>query len=89
MNQYGNRYIKLDEFGRYYHDIAESKDEIHSVFPFRKELEFYEQEGLLFPFRRLVLPEEYVKFFWDLRHNPENPFYHKEEFQFPEDWPHE
>ena len=83
MNPHGKRFLLLSEFGRYFHSVAEFCREVYSEDMLKKELEFYEKEGLLSPFRRLVKPRAYTRFVNDLKFNPKNPYYGKPQFAFP------
>lgn len=78
MFEYGKRYIEANGFVSYCRslniDISES------------ELEFCEREKLLFPVARILIPDDYVKYMFDIVHNPSNPYYHKHQFKFPDKW---
>ena len=81
MMGYGGRYLRAEIFGSYYHKVAESDSQTFFNSQFLKEMEFWEQQGLFFPYIRSVLPEEFVKFVTSLQYGPES------KLPFPEDWP--
>lgn len=66
-NNYGDRYITVDQFIRYCTDLkVETND---------RELEHYEKIGIMFPTARVIYPEEYVRLtqLWSLGVESELP----------------
>ncbi len=81
MNLHGHRYLRVQDFAKYFHETAQPHRNHFSESSYLHELEFWEKERLFFPCVRLVLPKEYVAFFESARHTP-GPT----EFP-PEGWP--
>jgi hypothetical protein len=78
MNEFGHRYIEVGRFVSYCKSLNIDVSE--------GELEFYEKEKLLFPVARILIPEDYVRYMFDIQHNPNNPYYHKNQFELPNKW---
>lgn len=78
MSEYGHRYIEVNRFASYCKSLNIDVSE--------GELEFYEKEKLLFPVARILMPEDYVRYMFDIDHNPSNPYYHKPQFELPDKW---
>lgn len=54
MNHYGERYLTSSQFSSYCSDLNSK------LLSFNEELELYEQEGVLLPVARVLMPEEYL-----------------------------
>ena len=78
MNEYGHRYVEVSRFVSHCKSLNIDISE--------RELEFYEKEKLLFPVIRIIIPEDYVRYMFDINHNPSNPYYHKNQFELPNKW---
>ena len=57
---YSVRYLELRHFIRYCQKLNVKAEE--------RELEYYEEKGVMFPVARIVVPEEYVKHVYEWRH---------------------
>ncbi len=78
MSEYGHRYVDVGRFVSYCKSLNVDVSEA--------ELEFFEREKLLFPAARILIPEDYVRYMFDIDHNPSNPYYHKPQFEIPDKW---
>jgi hypothetical protein len=52
----------------------------------RGELETYEEQKLLYPLKKIVKPIAYVKYFFDIKHNPRNKYHNKSIYEYPDKW---
>jgi hypothetical protein len=78
MSEYGHRYIEVSRFVSHCKSLNIDISE--------RELEFYEKEKLLFSAVRVLIPEDYVRYMFDINYNPSNPYYHKPRFELPDKW---
>ena len=78
MFEYGHRYLAVDRFVSYCRSL-------NVDFP-RRKLEFCERERLLFPAARVEVPEGYVRYVFDVKHNPSNPYYGRPQYELPDKW---
>ncbi|MDP2208364.1 MAG: hypothetical protein Q8K98_06280 [Bacteroidota bacterium] len=49
-------------------------------------LEFFEKRGLLLPVCRVIFNTEYIKYMNAIHYDPDNPFYGKNQFEYPDKW---
>lgn len=80
MIQERARFLSQDQFIRYCESLG------MEMSPFSDELEFYESEGILFPAFRIIKPESYVRYFWQMEHDPDHPFYKEDTYECPDQW---
>ncbi len=78
MSEYGQRYVDVSRFVSYCKSLNVDVSD--------RELEFFEREKLLFPAARILIPEDYVRYMFDINYNPANPYYHKSQFELPDKW---
>jgi hypothetical protein len=69
---YGTRYLELGQFIRYCEELNVTVD--------KRELEYYEEKGVMLPVARVVVPEEYVKRMHEWQ-------YRSTDMPYPDEWP--
>jgi len=78
MSDHGQRHLKADQFVNYCKQLN-----LHTS---TSVLECYERDKLLFPSARILISPEYLKYMFDIEHNPSNPFYRKITYEYPPEW---
>ncbi len=78
MSDHGQRHLKADQFANYCKQLN-----LHTS---TSVLECYERDKLLFPSARILISPEYLKYMFDIEHNPKNPFYRKITYEYPPEW---
>jgi hypothetical protein len=82
LTEYGQRYL-------IHADFLELCKKLEIVDMDKNRLEFFERKKLLFPMRRIILDSEYVRYMYAIHYDPDNPFFGKNQFEFPDKWIHQ
>lgn len=79
ISDYGKRYLTSKSFLELCKKLEIEDCDEH-------RLEFFENKGLLFPIRRIMLTAGYAKYISAIHNDPNNPFYGKAQFEIPDKW---